>query len=96
MFNTNPLGDSAMHTPVDISRDASDGLAHQANLSLKDRRRVHDNDLAFRFWIDGKLVNRANKPNQLEFLFIQVKIKCALFGGLCLRVVVVLVPADAR
>jgi len=81
MFNTNPLGDSAMHPPVYISRDASDGLAHQANLSLKDRRRVHDDDLAFRFWIDGKLVNPAKSTKSaFKFLFIQVKIKCALFG----------------
>ena len=78
MLDANPLGDGTMHSSVNISRDACDGLARHANLRLKDRWCVHDDDLAFRFWIDGKL---ANQPNSQHVFFssIRFKIKCALF-----------------
>jgi hypothetical protein len=61
MLDANPLRDSAMHPPVDIPHDAHDGPARHTNPRLKHRRRVHDDDLAFRFWIDGKLF-RTNQP----------------------------------
>jgi hypothetical protein len=38
MLDANPLGDGTMHPPVNISRDARGGLAHHANLRLKDGR----------------------------------------------------------
>jgi hypothetical protein len=70
---------------VNIPRDARGGLAHHANLRLKERRRVHDDDLAFRFWIDGKLANQPN--SQLVFFFsIRFRIKCALFVELAVDV----------
>ena len=69
MLDANPLRDDTMHPPVNISRDARDGLAHHTNLRLKDRRRVHDDDLAFRFWIYGKLAKPSK--NQLAFFFTQ-------------------------
>lgn len=55
MLDANPLGDDTMHPSVNISRDARDGLARHTNLRLEDRRSVHDDDLAFRFCIYGKL-----------------------------------------
>jgi hypothetical protein len=69
MLDTNPLRDGTMNSPVNISRDARGSLAHHANLRLKDRRRVHDDDFAFRFWIDRKLGEKPSKikPNQPIF-----------------------------
>jgi len=94
MLDANPLRDCTMHPSVNISRNARNRLARHTNLRLEDRRRVHDDDLAFRFWIDGKLVN-PSKINQIssDSSSNQVKIKCALFGRLFPRVVV---PVDAR
>ena len=74
MFDANPLGDSAMHPPVHIPRDARDGPARHANLRLKHRRGVHDDDLAFRLWIDGKL-NQTNTHSQLGLLLFHSQVK---------------------
>jgi hypothetical protein len=62
MLDANPLGDDAMHPSVYVPRDARDGLARHTNLGLKDGGRVHDDDLAFRSWIDGKLNPGKNPP----------------------------------
>ena len=55
MFDANPLGDSAMHPPVYISRDARDGPARHAYLRLEHRGSVHNDGLPFLLRIDGKL-----------------------------------------
>jgi hypothetical protein len=68
MLDANPLRDGTMHPPVNISPDARNGLARPANLRLKDRRSVHDDDLAFRFWIDGKLAKTEQISSYSFFL----------------------------
>lgn len=69
MLDANPLGDSAMHPPVDVSRDALDGPARHTNPALKHRRRVYDDDLTFRFWIDGKLNQTGQSQISSVFVF---------------------------
>jgi len=78
MLDANPLRDGTMHPPVNIPRDARGGPAHRANLCLKDRRRVHNDYLAFRFWIDGKLAKPPSKTSQksaLVFFFFSIGLK---------------------
>jgi hypothetical protein len=69
MLDANPLGNSAMHPPMYISCDALDGPARHTDSALKHRRRVHDDDLAFRFWIDGKLNQTGQSKSVRPFIF---------------------------
>ena len=80
MFDADPLGDGAVHPPVYVSCDARDGPARHAYLRLKHRRSVHDDDLAFRLRIDGKL----NPIIKSARIFKSGPSDEAPFGGHCL------------
>ena len=82
MLDANPLGNSAMHPPMYISCDALDGPARHTDSALEHRRRVHDDDLAFRFWIDGKLNQTGQSKISSALYFRVIKVmKKALFVG---------------
>ena len=86
MFDADPLGDGAVHPPVYVSCDAGDGPARHAYLRLKHRRSVHDDDLAFRLRIDGKLnpiINQLGFSNQAQVMrHLSAGIVCSLFWRL--------------